>query len=271
MKSKLNGGRAHFPALFALATVMGVLSGCSSDSGSLTVVITYEGTPIPSPVAILVDTDVPTCGIVIYAENIIVNSETRGLKNVVFCLEGELEGKESPLDVTISNQGCVFVPHVAVAVIGSKIKVRNDDPVFHTTNTYLNGKSFFNIPLLVGQPPPPPRPIQEAGLIEVSCAVHNWMKSYIFVHTNPYVAITDGSGTLSMTGMPPGKYSYVAWHEELGEQMGEVEINEDGVTSLKLEFGGVSQPEAVNEVEDRSLIESYVFRQIGQSVLKSKM
>ncbi|MCH9031893.1 MAG: c-type cytochrome [candidate division Zixibacteria bacterium] len=235
---------------------MGMLSGCSSDPGSLTVVITYEGTSIPSPKVILVDTDVPTCGAIIRKENIIVNSENRGLKNVVFRLEGEIEGKETPLDVTISNEGCVFVPHVAVAVIGSKINIRNDDPVFHTTNTNLNGKSLFNIPLLVGQPPPPPRPIKEAGLIEVSCAVHNWMKGYIFVHTNPYVAVTDESGKLSMTGMPPGKYSYVAWHEEFGEQTGEVEINEDGVTSLKLEFGGVSQPKAVNESEDISLIAS---------------
>ena len=82
------------------------------------------------------------------------------------------------------------------------------------------------------------------------------MKGYIFVHTNPYVALTDGSGMLSMTGIPPGKYSYVAWHEELGQQMGEVEINKGGVTSLKLEFEDVSQPEAVNQVEESSLIES---------------
>lgn len=256
MISKLISRCVLFPVLLAFASVMAMLSGCSSSPGSLSLVVTFAGTPIPAPVAIPVDTDVPTCGNEIYAENIIVNSETRGLKNVVFRLEGEFESKESPLDVTISNKGCVFIPHVAVAVVGSKIKIINDDPVFHTTDTYLNGKRFFNIPLLVGQPPPPPRPIEEAGLIEVSCAVHDWMKGYIIVHTNPYVALTDESGMLSMTDIPPGKYSYVAWHEELGEQKGEVEINKGGVTSLKLEFGDVSETGAVNQAEESSLLES---------------
>ncbi len=246
MKSNLNRGRKFIRVLFTLAIMTVMFAGCGGGSGSLTVAVTYNGTSIPSPVAISIETDVETCGHEIFAENIIVNSETRGLKNVVFRLEGEIKGKDKPRDIIISNKGCVFVPHVAITQIGSKIKIVNDDAVFHTTNADMNGKSLFNVPLFVGEAPFLQEPMQESGLLEISCTVHSWMKGYIYVHNNPYIGASDDAGMLSLTEIPPGKYQYVAWHEELGEQTGELEIIRGQAVSIKLEFSEVSEPEAEN-------------------------
>ena len=52
-----------------------------------------------------------------------------------------------------------------------------------------------------------------------------------------------------MTGIPPGNYSYVAWHEELGEKKGEVEIKRGQVSTLRLEFGDVLKPGDENQFE----------------------
>ena len=75
------------------------------------------------------------------------------------------------------------------------------------------------------------------------------MKGYIVVHTNPYIAITDESGKLSISRIPPGKYSYIAWHEELGDKRGEIEIKRGQVSTLRLEFGDVSKPSDENQFE----------------------
>lgn len=249
MKINFNRKLINSLTILLLATAAYIFSGCGSGSGILEVAVFYAGSPIPLQAEVPVDVDVPTCGPQILSESVIVDMDSRGLRNVVLRLEGELESKEPAVDITISNKGCVFVPHVAVAMIGSKINIRNNDPVFHTTDTYINGKRFFNIPLLVGQPPPPPKTIEEAGLIEITCAVHKWMQGYIVVHTNPYIGITDESGIFSMTGIPPGNYSYVAWHEELGEKKGEVEIKRGQVSTLRLEFGDVLKPGDENQFE----------------------
>jgi hypothetical protein len=121
-------------------------------------------------------------------------------------------------------------------MVGAKLFIRNDDPVLHTTHPYLNGKHFFNLPLPGNEAAPQGRPLPEAGTLEIKCDVHKWMNAYMIIHTNPYVEVSDKEGKLKIEGVPPGKYSYVAWHEQLGEKKGEVEISAGQTADLKLEF-----------------------------------
>jgi len=72
--------------------------------------------------------------------------------------------------------------------------------------------------------------------MSIRCDVHKWMQGYMVVHTNPYIALTDAQGRLEIEAIPPGKYSYVAWHEQLGEKKGEVEIVAGKPAELKLAF-----------------------------------
>jgi plastocyanin len=207
-----------------------------ANPGSLRVNVVFAGDPIPDVTEVPVNIDVPVCGHKVFTENLLVDKETRGLKNVVVRLEGIARGKAPPPVVTVTNRNCAFDPHVSTAVKGTKIDIRNADPVLHTTHPYLAGSSFFNLALPVGADPPQARPIPRTGLMEITCDVHKWMRGYMVVHTNPYIEVTDKLGKLAIEGIPPGKYPYVAWHEQLGEKKGEIEIVAGQAAELKLEL-----------------------------------
>ena len=51
------------------------------------------------------------------------------------------------------------------------------------------------------------------------------MRSYVIVHTNPYVGVTDTAGKLTLDQIPPGTYTYVAWHENLSDAAGMLKEN----------------------------------------------
>lgn len=206
------------------------------DGGSLRVTITYAGETVPEQTEVPVDTNTDVCGHKVFTESLLVDRETRGLKNVVVRLEGVLKGKAPPASVHVDNRNCAFEPHVSVAMKGTKINVSNSDPILHTVHPYINDINFFNIPLVPGSSPPRPRPIPRSGLMSLRCDVHKWMQGYMVVHTNPYIEVTGEKGQLEIDAVPPGKYPYVAWHEQLGEKKGEVEIFTGKPTELKLEF-----------------------------------
>jgi len=156
-------------------------------------------------------------------------------------IDGIHAGKEPPAEVAINNRDCTFVPHVAVAVVrqrgfkGTKIKPFNSDPFLHTSRGELNGVLLFDALLHQGDSYPGKAP-KQTGVLKLICTVHPWMGAWIYVHSNPYVAVTDAKGRLTIDQVPPGKYTWVAWHETLGEKKGEVEITASGTVELSLDF-----------------------------------
>lgn len=217
-----------------------VVEASSDQVGTLAVAAVYATEEIPGQSEVPVNIDVEYCSHKVVTENLIVDRETRGLKNVVVRLEGISRGSRKPPEtVEILNKGCAFVPHVSVAVKGTRILIRNEDPVFHTTHPYINGRHFFNVPLQKkGQEGDAsrPRPLMTPGLLELNCDVHKWMRGYTVIHTNPYLAVTDAKGKIELGEIPPGEYPYVAWHEQLGEKRGTVTIEAGATAELRLEF-----------------------------------
>lgn len=215
-----------------------VVAAASPDQlGKLDVTVVYTTAEIPSQAEVPVNIDVEFCNHKVVTENLIVDKETRGLKNVVVRLEGITKGsKKPPEQLTLLNQGCTFVPHVSVAVKqDTRLEISSEDPVLHTTHPYTNGRHWFNITIQNGERSPP-RPFRTTGLVEFNCDVHKWMRAYTFVHTSPYVAVSDAQGKIALDEIPPGEYPYVAWHEQLGEQRGTIKIEANRVATLKLEF-----------------------------------
>lgn len=207
-----------------------------ANPGKLEVTALFRGDPIPETTEVPVNIDVETCGKKVFAESVLVDKESRGLANVVVRLEGISSGKAPPPLVQLTNKDCAFVPHVGVAVQGSSLQLSNNDPVLHTTRSVLDERQLFNTSLRPGGPPQRPRKLRRAGLVDVKCDVHKWMQGYIMIHSNPYIAVSDSSGKLSIDGIPPGDYPYVAWHEQLGEQTGSVKVRAGETAGLELEF-----------------------------------
>jgi len=50
-------------------------------------------------------------------------------------------------------------------------------------------------------------------LVPVKCNQHPWMKAYVGVLKHPFFAVSGEDGSFTIKGVPPGKYTVVAWHE----------------------------------------------------------
>jgi hypothetical protein len=65
------------------------------------------------------------------------------------------------------------------------------------------------------------------------------MRAWIIVNEHPYYAITDRDGQFRLEDVPEGNYRIKAWHEELGEQIGEIAVTTNQDAIIDFEF---SQP-----------------------------
>ena len=190
---------------------------------------------MPTPAEVPV-TGGPGCAKKVLIETLLVDPASRGLRNVVLRLEGITSGKPPPERFTLEIRNCVFVPHVAAVMKGTRLEARSLDAVPHTLHARLHGETLFQIPLGPGDPPAPPRPFPQAGYVEIVCDQHSFMRAHVAVHTSPYAEVTDSAGKARMTGIPPGKHAWTAWHEQLGERHGEIEISAGGTASLRIEY-----------------------------------
>ncbi|MBI4583970.1 MAG: hypothetical protein HY717_08100 [Planctomycetes bacterium] len=206
-------------------------------AGSISGTALFAGADIPKMEEIAVKTDVQHCGHKVFAQNRMVNPANRGLKNVVVTVAGVQGGKKAaPATLTVANKNCSFDPHVAAAVAGSKLSITNEDPINHTTHPYLGNQTFFNVPILPGQPPIV-RDLRRPGLLKLRCDIHDWMLGWVVVHDNPHFAVTDADGKFAITDLPPGTYTVTAWHEDLGAPTAKVAVEAGKAAAAKFEFG----------------------------------
>jgi hypothetical protein len=57
-----------------------------------------------------------------------------------------------------------------------------------------------------------PEPVPAA----VACNIHPWMKGYVVVRQDPYVAISNDKGEFEIKNVPVGTHEFVFWHEAKG-------------------------------------------------------
>lgn len=171
----------------------------------------------PAPAKLDITQDEETCGkTALYSEELVVSS-AKGLANVVIFVDGVTDGKAAvPSTVTLDNTNCRYEPHVVAMVVGSTLKVGNDDPVLHNTHARTQQSDVFNIALpMQGQVID--KVIDKPGLMKVGCdAGHGWMTAWLAAFDHPYFAVTDADGKYSIPDLPPGEYTVVMWHEKLG-------------------------------------------------------
>jgi hypothetical protein len=118
--------------------------------------------------------------------------------------------------------------------VGQNFIIRNSDPYIHNTRSLSLRNRAFNI----GQPPKSTdreRIFKRAeGPIRLGCDFHKWMAAWIFVLDHPFFAVTDEKGNFEIKGLPPGEYTFEAWHEEFGNQR--VTLKVAGSANLNFTF-----------------------------------
>ena len=171
-------------------------------------------------------------------ENRVV-SEKGELANVFVYVSEGLKEKSYPRPekAALMNQDrCMFEPRVQGVQVGQDFLMKNSDPLIHNVRSY----SMRNRPFNIAQPPKTPDRKKtfrrKENEIMIQCDFHPWMKAYIFVMDHPYFAVTSAKGEYSIKGLPAGKYTLTAWHEEFGEQDAEITVDATGAARAGFTF-----------------------------------
>ncbi|WHZ29768.1 MAG: hypothetical protein OJF51_004570 [Nitrospira sp.] len=215
------------------------------DGGTITGKVRMtEGKPVPKGFNLITFPDPVYCGRISTGTGWRILDEfsvsaDRGLKDTVVLLINVAKGKPFTfVPPTIEARDCRFLPFVTVVKNRAEVRVVNMDPVFHDIQAYetseLGPRVLFNTPL-----PMNPMHVRDAGseshehlagqpMIEVvkmtknrrffvmQCGFHAYMESWGFAVDNPYYMVTDKDGQFSLSDVPPGEYSLMAWHPGVG-------------------------------------------------------
>jgi hypothetical protein len=163
------------------------------------------------------------------------------VKNAIVVIEDITKGKAVPkTDTVVDNQKCAFDPLVSIAYMGNKYVLKNSDPIFHNTSLGLilgEGKkrTVYNL-ALPNKDQTIEKPVKVAGLQNVSCDAHAWMRAFVYSSPHPYIAITDAKGGFELKDVPPGKYKVKFWHEGFGEAVKDVEVKAGAASTLDHSF-----------------------------------
>lgn len=153
----------------------------------------------------------------------VVTNENRTVKNVFVYLKNapaqKIEADATPKDITFT--GCVCGPHVVGVIVDQEIRFINDDPLPHAPFMLANESprvnSDFDAMLPANGPPTTTRMKQPEMGIRIGCDVHPWEWAWCHVMDHPFFDTTGDTGEFEITGLPPGSYTFAAWHEKFGE------------------------------------------------------
>lgn len=169
----------------------------------------------------------------------VLTGKNGGLANVFVYAKRGVPRKTYPRPeqpAILDQQKSMFRPRIQGVRVGQNFIIRNSDPYIHNTRSLSLRNRAFNI----GQPPTSPdreRVFTRAeGPIRLGCDFHKWMAAWIFVIDHPFFAITDENGKFEIKDLPPGEYTFEAWHEEFGDQRQTLKIDDSGSSRLNFTF-----------------------------------
>jgi plastocyanin len=205
-------------------------------TGALEGYVRLAGESRPGPTRVRNTTDPDVCGLEHSLEDLVWSTETGGIQHVIATVVDVPMDPLSagpPRAIVIDNHECRFMPHVGVARVGDTIVATNGDPILHTTHYY--GPLTSNVALPV-EGMAVSRVFRRPGIVSVLCDVHGWMRAFVRVDIHPFHAVSDETGFLRISGIPPGSYTVELWHEKLGERQVQVEIRSGETTRFDAEY-----------------------------------
>jgi len=151
---------------------------------------------------------------------------------------------------TLDQNGCHYKPHVMGVVVKQKISITNSDPTTHNVHFTQGANPDWNQSQPNGAAALSHVLNAAEVMVPVKCNQHPWMKSYIAVLKHPFFAVSAEDGTYTIKGVPPGKYTVVAWHEggaKGTEKTMEVTVPASGAGKADFAFGGsaMGQPSSL--------------------------
>jgi plastocyanin len=219
--------RTTIAALTALALVAGSSTAFAQGWGTLQGQFVLDG-DVPTPTPIQVSKDPQFCGKhKLVDEEVVVDPETKGIANVVTFLylstaeKSKLQihpdlQKLAGEKVKVDNANCRFEPHIAAIWTKQTVELANSDPVGHNMNIVGFKNAPINQLIPAGKSLEHQFQAEESLPIPVACNIHPWMKGYLVIRDNPYVAVSEKTGKFTIDKLPAGKWKFRVWQEKGG-------------------------------------------------------
>jgi plastocyanin len=174
----------------------------------------------------------------VYAQDGAVN-DNGTLPNAFVRIEsgtGKLPETPPKNSVDLTQQGCMYEPHVLGIMVGQPLQVLTLDPTTHNIHVMGVANRDWNVTQQPGSPSVIRRFTKPEVMIPVHCNEHPWMKAYIGVVSNPFYAVTGSDGSFTLKDVPPGEYTVAVWTATFGTQEKKVEVREGETASLDFTF-----------------------------------
>jgi len=208
----------------ALSALLVTSAAHAQSWGDLTLKFVLDGAA-PAAKPLTINKDQQVCGKEKLVDETLAFGPGGGIGNVFVYLRPAVGKKVSihpdlekmkGTEVVLDNKGCRFEPHAAVLWTAQTLVLKNSDPIGHNTKIDVLDN-------------PPVNPIIPAGGLlkqsfkkeerlpaSVSCSIHPWMQSKLLVRDNPYAAVSDATGTVTIPKLPVGEWQFQIWHEGAG-------------------------------------------------------
>jgi plastocyanin len=145
--------------------------------------------------------------------------------------------------VVLDQNGCHYKPHVLGVVVNQNISITNSDPTTHNIHFMPVNNPDWNQSQVNGAAALTHKLAHAEVLVPVKCNQHPWMKSYVGVMKHPFFAVSGEDGSFTIKGVPPGKYTVIAWHEggaKGTEKTMEVTVSAKGAAAADFSFGATA-------------------------------
>lgn len=158
----------------------------------------------------------------------LVDEQGQPLANAVLTLRSATGSAAEPGTAIMDQRSQQFAPTVLAVRSGTSVAFPNSDNIRHHVYSFSLAKRF-ELRLYQGTPSAPVV-FDSPGVVVLGCNIHDWMVGYIYVTDDPWFAVSDEHGRMTLDQLPAGSYTASLWHPQvpgmLPQAAGELQLTE---------------------------------------------